>query len=76
MTFYTIEMINDIKKRILQNRLTGLQSDVKYYKKKKLTQYIILQIQYLNKEINYIQLSLERIDRKKYVKVPGVNLQP
>lgn len=74
MTFYTIEMINDIKKRILQNRLTGLQSDVKYYKKKKLTQYIILQIQHLNKEINYIQLSLERIDRKKYVKVPGVNL--
>jgi hypothetical protein len=75
MTFYTIEMINDIKKRILQNRLTRLQSDVKYYKKKKLTQYIILQIQHLNKEINYIQLSLERIDRKKYVKVPGVNLQ-
>jgi hypothetical protein len=75
MTFYTIEMINDIKKRILQNRLTGLQSDVKYYKKKKLTQYIILQIQHLNKEINYIQLSLERIDLKKYVKVPGVNLQ-
>ena len=71
MAFYTIEMINNIKKNILENRLTKLQNGIKYYKKQKLTQYIILQIKDLNKEINYIKFSLERIAHKKYVKVPG-----
>ena len=76
MTFYTIEMendiINDIKKRILSKRLGILSSDLRYFKSKKLTQYIIMQIKNLNKEINYIKFSLERIERKKFVKVPGV----
>lgn len=71
-SFYTIEMEQDIKKRILSKRLGTLSSDLRYFKAKKLTQYMIMQIKNLNKEINYIKFLLERIKRKKYVNVPGV----
>jgi hypothetical protein len=74
MTFYTIEMINDIKATILSKRLRTLEYGVKYFKAQKLSQYIIMQIKNLNKEINYIKFSLDRLAHKKYVNVPGVNL--